>query len=192
MLASIFGDGVLKSRGFTLVELLVVVALLAIMASVAVLSLDMTRSGAEEDATRFEMSVLRKALLQFKYDVRHFPDGVDVLIDDERRLALLSSCQSTDSTKIDDTSGVSYDMGCTPWDKELKRGWNGPYLSAGGDVDAWGNNYRLLDPADYAPGIGTARIVSHGENGIYEGENATDPCLKFNDASDDLVLCLVQ
>jgi general secretion pathway protein G len=79
----------LKSQGFTLIELLVVVALLAIMASVAVLSLDTTRSVAEEDATRYEMSLIRKALLQFKYDVRHFPDGAEALIAAEDRLALL-------------------------------------------------------------------------------------------------------
>jgi prepilin-type N-terminal cleavage/methylation domain-containing protein len=180
------------SSGFTLIELVAVIALLAIMASVAVFSLDSTRSGAEGDATRFEMSVIRKALLQFKYDVRHFPDGVDEVIDSEHRLALLSACQSTDATRINETSGVSYDIGCTVWDKDLKRGWNGPYLSAGGKEDAWGNAYRLLDPADDAPSTGVARIVSYGKNGVYEGENTTDPCLKFNDASDDIVLCLVQ
>lgn len=182
----------MKSQGFTLIELLVVVALLAIMASVAVLSLDTTRSVAEEDATRYEMSLIRKALLQFKYDVRHFPDGTEALIAAEDRLALLSSCQAADNTKIDQTSGVSYDAGCTEWDPELKRGWNGPYLSSGGNQDAWGNAYRLLAPEDDAPGSGVARIVSYGENGAYEGDNATDACRKFNDDSDDVVLCLVR
>jgi len=178
--------------GFTLIELIVVIALLALMASVAILSQDTVRSDAEADATRYEMSVIRKALLQFRYDVRHFPDGVGALIAAEDRLALLTACQATDNTKINETSGVSYDEGCTDWDPELKRGWNGPYLSAGGGEDAWGTAYRLLDPDDDTPGSGTARIVSYGENGVYEGVNATDACQKFNDDSDDIVLCLVQ
>jgi general secretion pathway protein G len=176
---------VLKAQGFTLIELLVIVALLAVMATVAVLSLDSTRSGAEEDATRYEMSVISKALSQFKNDVRHFPDAAQKHGDD-KRLMLLTSCQD-----IDDEA-ASYDEGCAEWDRDLKRGWNGPYLSGRGDKDAWGNPYLLLAPEDDAPGTGAARLVSTGENGKYEGENATDPCLKFNDASDDIVLCLVQ
>lgn len=178
----------LKSRGFTLIELLVVVALMALMASVAVLSLDSTRPAAEHDATRFEMAEIRKALLQFRYDVRHFPDAAKGYGDDAR-LSLLQSCDTDDTTK---SAPPYYDAGCEGWDPELKRGWNGPYLSAGGSEDAWGNAYRLLDPDDDTPGSGVARIVSDGENGVYEGVNATDACQKFNDDSDDIVLCLMQ
>ena len=173
------------SSGFTLIELVAVIALLAIMASVAVFSMDSTRSGAEEDATRFEMSVIRKALLQFRNDVRHFPDAAQKHTDEER-IALLTSCQH------EDDEAPNYDEGCTEWDRDLKRGWNGPYLSSGGDKDAWGNAYRLLDPDDDEDGAGKVRLVSHGENGEPEGVNASDPCLKFNDASDDIVLCLVK
>ena len=174
------------SSGFTLIELVAVIALLAIMASIAIFSQDKSRSGAEADATRYEMSNIRKALLQFKHDVRHFPDGIELVIAPEHRLALLATCQSADSTRINKTNGVSYDVGCTTWDKELKRGWNGPYLSSSGENDAWGNPYRLFDPDEDAPGTGMARIVSYGENGVYEGENVADPCLRFIDASDDL------
>jgi general secretion pathway protein G len=176
---------VVKARGFTLIELLVVVALLAVMATVAVLSLESTRSGAEEDATRYEMTIIHKALLQFRNDVRHFPDAEGRLAED-KRLTLLTACQA------DDDAAANYDVGCTEWDHDLKRGWNGPYLSGGGDKDAWGNAYRLFEPEDAQIGSGVARLVSFGENGVYEGENTIDPCLKFNDASDDIVLCLVK
>lgn len=180
-----------RSGGFTLIELLAVVVLLAILSSVAVMSLDTTRSSAELDATRFEMAEIRKALLQFKYDVRHFPDSAG-LIDEADRLALLRACQDTDSSKVDTANGVSYDAECEPWDPDLKRGWNGPYISPGGEQDAWGNEYRLFDPGSDAPGSGTARIVSHGPNGVYEGNHATDLCRNKDDASDDIVKCLVQ
>lgn len=181
-----------RPGGFTLIELLAVVVLLAILASVAVMSLDSTRSSAETDATRFEMAEIRKALLQFKYDVRHFPDAEDELIGAAGRLALLTACQDDDPTKIDDANGITYDAGCAAWDQDLKRGWNGPYLSAGGGQDAWGNDYRLFDPAVDTPGTGTARVVSFGPNGVYEGDHATDLCQKKDDASDDIVVCLVQ
>jgi prepilin-type N-terminal cleavage/methylation domain-containing protein len=161
------------SSGFTLIELVAVIALLAIMASVAVFSLDSTRSGAEEDATRFEMSVIRKALLQFKYDVRHFPDAAEKL-DDDQRLALLMACQA------DDDENANFDVGCEPWDRELKRGWNGPYLSIDGDKDVWKSVYRLIYSNDEdSPGTCKARIVSNGPN------------LKPDDG-DDIALCVMQ
>lgn len=190
-----------KSGGFTLIELLVVVALLAILASVTVMSLDSTRASAEIDATKFEMAEIRKALLQFKYDVRHFPDAEDEIIAPADRIALLRNCEPAD------------DDGCTPWDPDLKRGWNGPYLMSGrvnksptdagyypnAMKDPWhdsvkrpGNYYRLEDPASDTPGTGTARLVSFGQNGVYEGDHATDLCQKKDDASDDIVVCLVQ
>ena len=186
-----YGVGYLKFQGFTLIELLAVIALLAIIAAMAVLSLDKTRSSAEINATHFEMTEIRKALLQFKYDVRHFPDSAG-LISEANRLMLLRSCQQTDSSKIDLANGVTYDAECTVWDPELKRGWNGPYLSPGGEQDAWGNEYRLFDPASNTPGSGTARLVSLGPNGTHEGHHATDLCQKKDDASDDIVKCLVQ
>jgi prepilin-type N-terminal cleavage/methylation domain-containing protein len=63
----------LKQTGFTLLELLVVITLISIIASVGLYSYE----GADDDTrlttTRFEMYEIRKALLQFRKDTGEFP-----------------------------------------------------------------------------------------------------------------------
>lgn len=202
-----------RLQGFTLLELLVALMLIALVAGVALLSLESTRDDAMETTTRAEMAEIKKALLRFRFDVGHFPDQAE-MIDPQLRLRLLESCQATDATKVNETSGVSYDAGCQPWDKDVRRGWHGPYLTTGGNQDAWGNPYRLHDPnLDALPqtlwcdtnGLGcqptkdvghplpdnAARLVSAGPNFSEEGLNAADPCAP-NPGSDDLVLCLLR
>ncbi len=127
-------------HGFTLLELLIVVSLLAVLATVALIANEGVYEQAEVDATKYEMAELRKALLQFRRDVGHFPDAAGLIAESDR-LALLSSCQSIDNTKINTTAGVSYDAGCEVWNPDTHRGWNGPYLdNVGADFafkDAW-------------------------------------------------------
>lgn len=74
-------DSVIISRqvGFTLLELLVVTALLAIIAGVVIGSHDGVQDQATYDTTVYEMAELRKALLQFRRDSgsNDFPtDGI--------------------------------------------------------------------------------------------------------------------
>jgi len=186
-----------RIQGFTLLELLVVVTLMAVLASVALLSNEGVRDRAEVDATQYEMAELRKALLQFRRDVGHFPDAAGLIAGGDR-LALLLACQSTDATKINTTLGVSYDADCESWNPDTRRGWNGPYVSAEGARDQFsinsgpGQNYVLLEPASTAPLTTTARIVSYGPNGAYEGDHATDKCQKKDSGSDDIVMCLLK
>jgi len=143
-----------RIQGFSLLELLVVVTLLAVLASVALLANDGVNDQAELDATRYEMAELRKALLQFRRNVGHFPDAAGLIAADNR-LALLINCQAT-------VAGVSYDAGCDAWNPDTHRGWHGPYVSSGFDKDAWGMAYQLLDPASDTAVTGTARLESSG------------------------------
>ena len=57
-----------KQIGFTLLELLVVIALLAIVAGVVITAYDGVKEQGRADATKFDMAELRKALLQFRRD----------------------------------------------------------------------------------------------------------------------------
>lgn len=165
----------ISQAGFTLIELLAVLVLLALVATVAV---GVSEVDAGTDLSRFEMSEIRKSLLQYKRDIGSFPDGGN--------LELLSRC--------DDCEGYNLDT---------KRGWNGPYLlprriaengegeNQRGLFDPWGNPYFLLDPESSQPGDGTIRLVSKGPDGKDNGVNEADPCLPKH-GSDDLVMCLVQ
>lgn len=189
-------------RGFTLIELLMVISLLGMLAIGIVVSLDGVDDDARIKLTKTEMSELRKALLQFKRDVGHFPDGFlpnAAPLPAEEKLDLLIFCQPTEGIE-------NYDPGCTPFNIDSARGWNGPYAlperitdpisnnEISGYFDAWGKPYHLFEPEDASPASGSARIVSFGPNGQYEGDNPDEDaiCSRFNENSDDIVLCLVR
>lgn len=186
-----------QARGFTLIELLAVVILLGLLSMSAVLALDNVKQDAEAKLTHVEASEIRKALRQFRTDVGHLPDAAGNMRAQDR-LALLMDCQSTDATKVNETQGISYDAGCINWNRDLRRGWNGPYLFSAGMRDAWGRPYYLFDAADKTPLDdidGVARIVSLGADGVDGAggmtNEASDSCLPVS-GSDDLVLCVHQ
>lgn len=163
-----------KSRGFTLLELLAVITLLGILAVVAVISLDGVEDESTIKITKVEMSELRKALRQFKRDVGHFPDEIDLILNEEDRVKLLVNCVMAD------------DAGCVDWSVDTARGWHGPYVLSEGIADSWASPY-LLSYEDLEP-----RLISYGGNKQYEGVNTTDRCLPNDVNSDDIVLCLLK
>ncbi len=159
-------------------ELLVVITLVAIMAVGVMVSADGVEDDANVKLTRVEMNEVRKALLQFKRDVGHFPypESVSPPEDIPRKsLELLIACVE------------SQDAGCKVWNRDAARGWNGPYILAEGLTDSWGQRYQLYD-ADTA----AARIVSFGPDKISgtAGNGAT--ACDTSTPSDDIVLCLLK
>lgn len=197
-------------KGFTLVELLVVLTLLGILAVGVVMSADGVEDDANVKLTKVEMSELRKALLQYRRDVGFFPDGRNDSRDEDKKLELLSGCQDTEPAEPD------FDADCKPFNIDRGRGWHGPYVlierqqdpvskaMVSGYFDAWGNRYRLYDSHAASPDRSIARIVSFGpdgRDGLGTGkQNAdADDCMPITDGndppqivSDDIVLCLVQ
>jgi prepilin-type N-terminal cleavage/methylation domain-containing protein len=103
-----------KSGGFTLLELLVVVALMAMVAGAAVLALENTSDDAAIPIARSEMVEISKALRQFKRDTGAYP---------------LPSHPADFSTLISNV----LPLGLTNWNIDTGRGWRGPYLTRQGD-----------------------------------------------------------
>jgi prepilin-type N-terminal cleavage/methylation domain-containing protein len=60
-------------RGFTLIEILMVIVLLGIVSIAAINAFDGNEDQARENITRLELSELQKALLQFRRDNRELP-----------------------------------------------------------------------------------------------------------------------
>jgi prepilin-type N-terminal cleavage/methylation domain-containing protein len=239
-------------NGFTLLELLVVITLLSVLAGASILAYDGVQEEGRNDATVYDLSRLRVALLQFRRHTGEFPCRVyregdyvpnEVIMDlDFTALPgpptlanYFDWCSDNINDQVDwglvmltnfpyDETDTTY----TPllWNPDTKRGWYGPYTNTQGIIDAWGNPYVLLDPeldyspefrcendgsgdyqitgglyscltaddagwvaADYTLAADIARVVSYGENEIYDSAAAADPCVA---EGDDFVLCLLK
>lgn len=131
-------------QGHTLLELMLVVSISAILVASSISlylggSKGGVRSQTKMEAARFEMSQLRKALLQYKRDNHAFP---------------LPGTQGHQSPA--DLSFLMLDTNGSAdndWNPEYRRGWRGPYLTEGdsglvdiGDALKAGNDFQVGPP----------------------------------------------
>jgi general secretion pathway protein G len=68
--------------GFTLIELMIVVAIIGILASMAVVQLRSTKTKAMEAALKENLYVLRNCIDQYFTDKGKYPDSLETLVDD--------------------------------------------------------------------------------------------------------------
>ena len=126
-------------RGFTLIEVLLVIVILGLLAGAAVFMLTGTGEKAKKDVTRTKLQNILKQVKLYHMHMGAYPD-------EEEGLTLLLS---------------------RPEDEELAEKWAGPYLEASKDplTDAWGNDvvYRLAEDPD--AGTRYPTIYSFGPNG---------------------------
>lgn len=161
--------------GFTLLELLAVIALLAILAAGALVAYDGTDEQARIDVTKMEMAELRTALLQFRRDTGAFPCGLYHEPNDDGDVRAYSlDLDNMNLPELPEPTATlaEQEAWCEEygllmlleypfeleeieqhrlWNPDTKRGWNGAYISREGLTDAWGSRYRLISPElDYA------------------------------------------
>ncbi len=109
-------------HGFTLVELIIVIGLLAFLAVGALVAYDGVGEDAKQQIVRTEMANISKALKQYKRDVGAYParqhpaDFTFLLVDKIWEGAVYD--ELTDDER---------------WDPESARGWRGPYLDNAGN-----------------------------------------------------------
>lgn len=143
----------MKDKGFTLLELVMIIVLLGILAAVAIPRYQDIGTDAKQAVTTHRLEELRKAIVGnpdavgsgtysargFRGDVGSFPAALTDLVN----------------------------QGSYPaWNRYTKTGWNGPYVSSSGDeylLDAWGNNFV------YDAGGNPPTITSYGANGVSGG-----------------------
>ena len=76
------GDARRRERGFTLIELMVVAAIIGILASMAVVQLRQTPQRAKEAALKENLYVLRNVIDQYFTDKGKYPDALQALVTD--------------------------------------------------------------------------------------------------------------
>lgn len=204
-----------SQAGFTLLELLAVIALMAVVAGTAVLAYEGVQDQGRQDTTRFEMAEIRNALLQFRRDSgsNDLPgQGVYVCEDPANPgkinpdlINLPAEAGTTDAAKLAwcESPANFWMLFADPlgngWNPDTHRGWNGPYLQrksglmsyAGVDdlwviTDAYQATYLLLDLDDPVK----ARLVSIGPDKT--DNNPTPSSCQIAGSGDDTVLCLLR
>ncbi len=73
----------MRNRGFTLIEILVVMAIIAMLAVMVAPNLFRQQAGAMRDVALSEISTLEAALDIYRLDVGEYPDTLDGLIEND-------------------------------------------------------------------------------------------------------------
>lgn len=150
-----------KKKGFTLIEILVVISIIGLLSTLAMVSLNFARDRAKETKALHDIDSLKTAIKLLENDTGEWPGH-----------QLVEEVTSSGSNEIWDFTGDSAGIASTDG---LFAGWSGPYMAII-PVDPWGNNYFW--DSDYTVD-GEARVVigSFGPNGV--GQNVYD--------SDDII-----
>lgn len=113
----------LQSNGFTLLELIIVIAIIAVLASIVAPAVFRNVGDAKTAAARSQIEMLSTALSAYRLDNDIYPTP-------EQGLAALRQ---------------------VPVNGEPPRNWRGPYLSQDVPLDPWGRPYVYASPGKANP-----------------------------------------
>ncbi len=137
MFQSILKNG---KKGFTLVEIMIVLVILGLLIAVALPKVSQVLSTGKVNATRTSMSSLAKAIKSFNADTSVWPGNIGDLI---VPIVAAKPCYNTKTLASASYTAVQV------------KNWKGPYMDGTTNeisVDAWGAKVALgiVDPTSYA------------------------------------------
>jgi prepilin-type N-terminal cleavage/methylation domain-containing protein len=129
----------MRKSNFTLMELLIVTAILAIIGGSVVMSYSGAYEQSNKELLKFRTSLVYKALVKFKKDMGYYPKQDKVAFEEVKNPA--PSDLSADKQEwFEDTQNfnqlfeepVDQDIdNLWKWNIDSKRGWQGPYINDG-------------------------------------------------------------
>ncbi|MBF0316197.1 MAG: prepilin-type N-terminal cleavage/methylation domain-containing protein [Oligoflexia bacterium] len=122
----------MSNKGFTLIEMAMVILLLGILSAIAIPQFINFSSDAKSSVTRERLTALRNAI---KGDATVVANGSYTKIGYENHLGKLP-------TTLDDLITQGKNLSYNPYSK---LGWRGPYIDASNpywNKDAWGSNFQ--------------------------------------------------
>ena len=128
--------------GFTLMEVLLVMAILVILGSIVVASFTDILATSKEDAAKTQLQMFELPLNNYQMHVGQFPSS-------ESGLEALRTA---------------------PADGNLQQKWRGPYLQKSIPADPWGNPYQYVLETDPVSGKKGYKIWSNGPSGQPNGD----------------------
>jgi general secretion pathway protein G len=134
--------------GFTLIEILLVIAIIGVLASVLIFAIGGTKDKADKDATKVLLQTVCGALERYKVHVQHYPT------EEEGGLQGLR-------TKPNFTNEADGEK------------WAGPYVESD-PVDPWGSplNYEVMAPGSEEAKTMGYKVWSNGPN--KQNDNGAD------------------
>jgi prepilin-type N-terminal cleavage/methylation domain-containing protein len=150
-------------RGFTLVELLIIIAIIGILATIVTTNVTSARQAARIVKAKADTKAIYNAIAMFQNDTGEWPG---------HKTADQIQASTPNNEICDDECAFRFSdaqAGLTANDG-LYSNWQGPYLSASQLIDAWGNEYFFdtdydLDPAPGDQGQYGVVIGSYGPDG---------------------------
>jgi len=135
-------------RGFTLIEVLLVIAILGVLAGVFIFAIGGTQERANKDAAKLLIKQVCNALEKYKLHIGHYPTEEEGGLDGLRKKPDFS-------------------------EEKMGEKWAGPYLQAD-PTDAWSNrvSYTLTEPGSEEARTVPYKVWSHGPNG--QDDNGAD------------------
>ncbi|MBQ3643353.1 MAG: type II secretion system protein GspG [Candidatus Riflebacteria bacterium] len=131
-----------RKSGFTLMEIMVVIIVIAVLASVAGPMIGSITDQGRASATKSKMSSLKSALLAYQTDVGRLPHlGCAKKASNYDQDSLLSNSDENKNV-LYSNSNIGY--GSTPPGNYSRR-WKGPYMDSDPSdfmMDSWGNRLR--------------------------------------------------